>query len=180
MTRLKIAFMAMMTTIVLSLGSAQAISPFTEIGNLEMEVLNAINDVISSLNVEILRIDSLVSTQAFEQSEQDGIQTNMTAVQAQIGAYAPIMEYNTLVDSNDPLCEPDQTVTQVSDGWCPTGTFAEFEITNPLVDAESLIVINLVGDGRGCGVVDVVAGTFKIVCSTNVLDGVQLNYLFVQ
>lgn len=169
-----------MTTIVLSLGSAQAISPFTEIGNLEMEVLDAINDVIILLNVEILRIDSLISTQAFEQSEQDGIQTNMTAVQAQLSGYPSTMEYNTLSDSNDPLCEPDQTVTQVSDGWCPTGNIAEFEITNPLVDAESLIVINLVGDSQGCGVVDASNGTFKVVCSTNVLDGVQLNYMVVQ
>lgn len=172
--------MAMMTTIVLSLGSAQAISPFTEIGNLEMEVLDALNEIVLDLNAEILRIDSLNATEISEQIEQDGIQTNVTAIQAQIGGYAPIMEYNTLVDSNDPLCEPDQTVTQVSDGWCPTGTFAEFEITNSLVDTDSLIVINLVGDGRGCGVVDASNGTFKVVCSTNVLDGVQLNYMFVQ
>ena len=67
----------------ISLSSVQGISPFTEIGNLEMEVLNAINDVIVSLNSEIIRIDLLNSTQLAERSEQDGIQLDIATLQEQ-------------------------------------------------------------------------------------------------
>lgn len=68
----------------ISFSTAQGISPFTEIGNLSAETLNAINDVVVSLNVEILRIDSLISTQISEQSEQDGIQVDINLAELDI------------------------------------------------------------------------------------------------
>ncbi len=72
----------------LSLTSAQGISPFVEIGNLEMEVLDAINDVIISLNAEIIRISSLNSTQISEQSEQDIVQSNISTLQGNVTTQA--------------------------------------------------------------------------------------------
>lgn len=43
-----------------SVGTAQAISPFEEIGNLEQQVLNAVNDIVVALTVEVQRIDNII------------------------------------------------------------------------------------------------------------------------
>ncbi len=64
-----------------SINSVQGISPFTEIGNLEEEVLAAINDVVIELMVQTERIDLLNATQVSEQSEQDAIQANIAILQ---------------------------------------------------------------------------------------------------
>jgi len=48
-----------------------------------MEVLGALNDVIISLNAEIVRIDLLNSIQIAERSEQDGIQLDIVTLQEQ-------------------------------------------------------------------------------------------------
>jgi len=162
----------------------------TNITNLQidfdaLEIRVGINeDDIDALQIDL---DIAEATQISEQMEQDGIQTdvvnlqgNVTAIQTQIGGYPATLAYNLLPDSNDPLCEPDQTVTQVSNGWCPTGNIAEFEITDGLVTTASLIVINLTGDGTGCGVTDTSSGSFNITCSSNVADGAQLTYMVVQ
>jgi len=76
-------FISLAFIIGVSLSSVQAISPFTEIGNLEMETLNAINDIIISLNAEIVRIDSLNATEISEQIEQDGMQFDIATLQEQ-------------------------------------------------------------------------------------------------
>ncbi len=66
----------------ISLSSVNAISPFTEIGNLEMETLAAINDIIIELTAQTERIDALNATEISEQIEQDGMQDDITALQA--------------------------------------------------------------------------------------------------
>lgn len=65
----------------LSLSSVNAISPFTEIGNLEEEVLAALNMIVEDLNAETVRIDSLNATEISEQLEQDGMQTDIAQLQ---------------------------------------------------------------------------------------------------
>ena len=67
-----------------SFNSVQGISPFTEIGNLEEEVLAAINDVVIELMVQTERIDLLNSTQVSEQAEQDAIQTDIAILLAPV------------------------------------------------------------------------------------------------
>ncbi len=67
----------------LSLSSVNAISPFTEIGNLEEEVLAALNMIVEDLNAETVRIDSLNATEISEQLEQDGMQLDIVALQEQ-------------------------------------------------------------------------------------------------
>ena len=67
-----------------SINSVQAISPFTEIGNLEMETLAAINDIIVELTKQTERIDSLNATQTSEQAEQDAIQTDIAFLLAPV------------------------------------------------------------------------------------------------
>ncbi len=76
-------FIALAFIVGLSLSSVQAVSPFTEIGNLEMEVLDALNMIVEDLNAEIVRIDLLNSIQIAERSEQDGIQLDIVALQEQ-------------------------------------------------------------------------------------------------
>ena len=93
----------------ISLSNVNAISPFIEIGNLEMEVLDAINDVIISLNAEIVRIDSLNSIQIAERSEQDGVQVNVTTLQA---------DFDTvLMDVDSIMASLNTVVRDHSDGF---------------------------------------------------------------
>lgn len=74
----------------ISLSSVEGISPFTEIGNLAAETLDAFNmvaDAINTLNatqiLQQIQIDSFNSTQISEQLEQDGMQTDIATLQAQ-------------------------------------------------------------------------------------------------
>ena len=65
--------------------SAAGVSPFTAIGNLEMEVLNSTNTLVSDINTEIIRIDTLNATQISEIDEQNLIQGILTTVQTNVG-----------------------------------------------------------------------------------------------
>lgn len=67
-----------------NINSVQAISPFTEIGNLEEEVLAAINAVVIELMVQTERIDLLNSTQILEQAEQDALQSDIAILLAPV------------------------------------------------------------------------------------------------
>lgn len=90
-----------------SIASVQGISPFSELGNLEMEVLDAINAIIIELMVQTERIDSLNSTQISEQAEQDGAQTDITNLQ---GNQVIIFSSLTTINSNISNLEGDVTV----------------------------------------------------------------------
>ena len=84
-------FISLAFIIGVSLSSVQGISPFTEIGNLEMETLDALNMIVEDLNAEIIRIDSLNATEISEQLEQDGMQIDISNLQVnQIEALANI------------------------------------------------------------------------------------------
>lgn len=83
---LLIPIVALVFVIVLAIDNdtAQGISPFSELGNLEMEVLDAINNIVTVLNVETARIDSLNSTQLSELAEQNVIQTDIATALAHV------------------------------------------------------------------------------------------------
>lgn len=75
----------------ISLSNANAISPFTEIGNLEAEVLDAFNMVADQINIlsanqtaQQLQIDSLNTIQISELAEQDVIQADIINLQIDV------------------------------------------------------------------------------------------------
>jgi len=84
----------------LSFSSVNAISPFTAIGNLEMEVMDAINDIIDALNIVIF-------TQIFEQAEQDGMQIDILNLQ---GNQTVIFSSLSNINSDITSLEGNQTI----------------------------------------------------------------------
>lgn len=80
--------MAMITTIVLSVGSVEAISPHLEVDNLSVEVMEAFDMLIAEINIEVdrldARMDSLNATEISEQIEQDGMQIDIGELQSDV------------------------------------------------------------------------------------------------
>ena len=177
----------------LSLTSVQAISPFTEIGNLEMQVLDAINDVVNSLNAEIIRITSLNSTMTTMLTEvytaginaTSRIDTNENAIGTLNNTKldAALLMRKQLVDSNDNDCETNTNFN----GWCPGGTRTWFVIDDSNVTITSFVGVstrtdNFVGATLQdrCDVVDVREGQFVVSCLSVPENEAKLNYVVIQ
>lgn len=180
MTKLKIAFMVMMTAVVLTgIGSAQGISPFTEIGNLEMETLAAIDDIIVELTKQTERIDSLNATEISEQAEQDGMQIDIADLFATKMNDSRVMN-PVLIDNNEASCLPPSGENKAS-GWCPNGAIQLFRITDSDVTENSYVGISY-SDTTGiafCSVNKIFNGGFDIICNFSVLEGTKLHYIVV-
>ncbi len=122
----------------------QGISPFTEIGNLEMEILDALNDLAVILTNEMIRIDILNSTQISELSEQNTIQSNVSVLQGNvtvnendiaqlqldlIATIANTIALQNRVDFIEPLHVSPQDATLVS-CWAGDGDATDFVGSN--------------------------------------------------
>ena len=172
----------------LSLTSVQAISPFTEIGNLEMQVLDAINDVVNSLNAEVARTNSLNSTLNTMLTElylsginaTSRIDTNENSIgtlnNTKLDAALVIRDQRT--DTNGVNCELNTNFV----GWCPGGTKTWFRIVDSDVIPTSVIAVSLVGGSinHRCTVIDVDTGVFLVSCGSIPPNGSKLNYVVIQ
>jgi len=147
--------------------SADAISPFTEIGNLADETLDALNMLGDLFN-------ALEAVQLSEQAEQNTLESTVAAL--------PVITSVRLTDTNSPTCVVT-TPAVPSNGWCPDDLQNFFIISDVEIEETSFVSVSVSDDvdkTTRCYVNDVDEDSVRILCQPAPSDGSTLHYMIVE
>jgi len=144
------------------------------------DICNAINDLHDEQHTQITRIDGTITTQISEQTEQNGMQTDIANLQTDKFDTDRI-QFTIRNDTDSTSCE-DADPPQP--GWCPNGINRNvFNVTDANVSESSFILLHTNGQvpiARGCDVTDTNASSFIVACGAIPADATQLYYIIIE